>query len=144
MTTAKITVEFVNEPKPGKKMGSIKTKELGHIWCWPNQLDIFKQGHHYDIEYTINGDFKTFKSMAAPQEQHEEKHDFPEHELLPARTKSPIPASPTDTTLQEHIFVCGIVNNWVSRENSDVTEAKLIALTNTARNVWGLTFGKKE
>ena len=135
MTTANITVEQINPPKEGKKMGSIKTKELGLLWCWPNQLEIFKVGHHYDIEYTTDGDFKKFKGMAPSSQA-----DFPEHTLLPAGVKNTPMVPPT---LQEHIYVCGVVNNWVSRENSEVTEAKLIALTNTARNAWALTFGKK-
>ena len=136
MTVATVTIEFVNPPKPGKKMGSIKTKELGLIWAWPNQLEIFNQGHHYSIEYSEDKDFKKFVKLAPPTASNAATH-FPEHEMPAVKAPPRV-----DTTLQEHIFVCGIVNNWVSRENSEITEAKLIALTNTARNVYALTFGK--
>ena len=141
MTTAPVTVEFVNPPKEGKKMGSIKTQELGTIFVWPNQLSIFKQGHHYTIEYSEANGFKKFEKMAPPPPSPEDNigdtAGFPEHELLPARTVK----AHVDATLQEHIFVCGIVNNWVSRTDSEVTQSKLIALVNASRVVWAQTFG---
>ena len=64
MQTATVTVDYVNQPKPGKKKGSIKTKELGYIGVWPDKLDQFEKGATYTINYVQEGEYKDFKGMA--------------------------------------------------------------------------------
>lgn len=62
-----ITPQYVNEPKPGKKLGNIKTKELGYIWCQSEVLMNFQVNRRIFIEYTENGDFKNFKRFPNPE-----------------------------------------------------------------------------
>lgn len=52
MPTATITVEYVNQPKPGKKMGSIKGSDGQYYGVWPNDLNQFRQGETVTIEYS--------------------------------------------------------------------------------------------
>lgn len=54
MNTATVKVAFVNQPKPGRKQGSIKTEEGTYIGVWPEQLSKFKPGGTYEIEYETN------------------------------------------------------------------------------------------
>lgn len=51
MSTAKVTVAFVNPPKPGRKQGSIKTEDGVYIGVWPEMLGQFAKGGTYEIEY---------------------------------------------------------------------------------------------
>lgn len=67
MPRATVTVEYVNEPKPGKKKGSIKTKELGYIGVWPDKLPQFTKGMIYEIQYKENGEFKDFEGIVQQQ-----------------------------------------------------------------------------
>lgn len=69
MPVATITCQYINEPKPGKKSGSIKTAELGYISVWADKLPYFEKGQRYTVEYSINGDFKNFVRMAASAPQ---------------------------------------------------------------------------
>jgi hypothetical protein len=49
-----ITVQFLNQPKAGKKKGSIKTTDGEYIGCWPNELDNFQEGGSYTVEIEFN------------------------------------------------------------------------------------------
>lgn len=61
MPVATVTVDFVNEPKPGKKFGSIKTKELAYVSVKPEDLNKFTKGSQYQIEYTETAEgYKNF------------------------------------------------------------------------------------
>ena len=71
-----VTVKFVNQPKPNKKMGSINTEEEGYIWCWPEQLDQMTSGRSYKIIFERSGDFKTLKEII-PHETSSEPSDKP-------------------------------------------------------------------
>ncbi len=52
MPVAEVTVQYVNQPKPGKKKGSIKTVELGYVNVWPDKLDLFFKGQRTVIEFS--------------------------------------------------------------------------------------------
>jgi hypothetical protein len=60
---ATVQVKFVNQPREGKKMGTIKCEDGTIIGVWPNKLNLFQQGQTYTIEYEQNGDFKNFKRI---------------------------------------------------------------------------------
>ena len=61
MPYATVTVRYVNDPKPGKKMGSIKSTDDVYYGAWPNQLRQFESGQTYDIEYEeLGSGFKKF------------------------------------------------------------------------------------
>jgi hypothetical protein len=50
MTTERVTVQYINEPKPGRKTGSIKTTDGRYFDVWPNLLPQFQKGKSYEIE----------------------------------------------------------------------------------------------
>ena len=92
--TATVTVQYVNDPKPGKKMGSIKTAEMGYFGVYPDKLKLFEQGKTYSVEYKTDGDFKRFEKLTELEAQ------------------QPPVANGHDKDL--HIFVAGVVNNAIS------------------------------
>ena len=51
MATATVTVAFVNQPKPGKKRGSIKSTDNVYYQVNPAMLSSFAQGGQYEIVY---------------------------------------------------------------------------------------------
>lgn len=67
MPTATINVQYVNQPKPGKKQGSVKTVDGQFYGVDPTQLGQFAPGGTYNIEYdthTFQGkEYKTFRRM---------------------------------------------------------------------------------
>lgn len=66
MPVATVTVDFVNQPKEGKKFGSIKTKELEYISVKPEDLAKFSKGSKYQIEYTqTDQGYKNFVRIVA-------------------------------------------------------------------------------
>jgi hypothetical protein len=50
-TTTQVTVQFVNDPKPGGKKGSIKTTDGAYYGVWADKLHEFKPGGVYEVEY---------------------------------------------------------------------------------------------
>lgn len=46
-----VKVAYVNPPKEGKKMGSIKTPDGQYYGVWADKLYQFQQGQSYDVEY---------------------------------------------------------------------------------------------
>lgn len=73
---AQVTVTYVNHPAPGKKMGNIKTNELGTVFVWPNKLADFHGPGNYLIEYSETppsqpgqNPFRKYESMLANPQQ---------------------------------------------------------------------------
>ena len=140
MTTATVTVKFVNQPNPGKKMGSIKTSELGVIFVWPDKLSQFTPGNKYTIDYADEGGFKKLVKVGGTV------------------VDNTPPASPTATTqeppweppgnehreydVQECIFICGLINNAVASGKIDLNAVSIAALMSAGRQAWAQTFGK--
>jgi hypothetical protein len=72
MSTAAISVAFVNQPKEGKTKGSIKTNEGEYYEVFPNQLGLFRPGASYEIDYSErNWNGKTYRTInkCRPQEK---------------------------------------------------------------------------
>lgn len=65
MPTTNVTIEFVNQPKEGKRFGSIKTKEIGYVGVKPADLSQFTKGSQYQIEYAERGEYKDFVRIVA-------------------------------------------------------------------------------
>lgn len=70
MPNASVTVQFVNQPKPGKKFGSIKTDELGYLSVKPENLSLFTKGAKYVVEYTEKGEYKDFVRIVEAPKPH--------------------------------------------------------------------------
>lgn len=50
--TAQITIRYVNQPKPGKQNGSVKTPEGVMYGVPPGMLNQFQPGGTYSVDYT--------------------------------------------------------------------------------------------
>ena len=133
---ASIFVESVNQPAPGKKMGSIKARGVGTIWAWPNQLDKFHSGGTFTIKYKEDNNFKNVVEILHQEPQAPPPWEPPGD---PGKHQSP---NPVIDPLPERIFVCGVVNSAVSA-GKEPTIANLIGIVNAARQAWAETFGKK-
>ena len=131
---ASIFVESVNQPAPGKKMGSIKARGIGTIWAWPNQLDKLHSGGTFTIKYKEDNNFKSVVEIL-----HQEPQAAPPWEP-PGQVSTQV--TTTVDPLPERIFVCGVVNSAVS-SGKEPTIANLIGIVNAARQAWAETFGKK-
>jgi len=58
MPEIEITVQYVNFPKPGKKLGSIKSVEGKYYYMEPDSLKRFSEGEVCTIEYNVSDDGK--------------------------------------------------------------------------------------
>ena len=67
MPRATVTIKFVNQPKEGKKFGSINTEEMA-ISVRSRPSSLFVKGQKYVIEYAEKGEYKDFlKIIEAPK-----------------------------------------------------------------------------
>ena len=48
---ATIKVQYINQPRPGKKLGSVKTEDGRYFQVWPDKLSSFQPGGTYEVEY---------------------------------------------------------------------------------------------
>jgi hypothetical protein len=61
---ATIRIKYVNQPREGKKMGSIKGDDGTIIGVYPDKLSLFQQGQTYTVEYDEGeGGFKRLKRI---------------------------------------------------------------------------------
>lgn len=61
---ATIKVKYVNQPREGKKMGSVKADDGTVIGVYPDKLSLFQQGQTYTVEYDEgDGGFKRLKRI---------------------------------------------------------------------------------
>jgi hypothetical protein len=61
---ATIRIKYVNQPREGKKMGSIKGDDGTIIGVYPDKLNLFQQGQTYTVEYDEGeGGFKRLKRI---------------------------------------------------------------------------------
>lgn len=68
MNTATIKVRYVNLPREGKKMGSVKTYDDDYYSVWPSDLGKFEPDQTYTVQYE-ESDYqgKTFKTIKFPK-----------------------------------------------------------------------------
>lgn len=126
MPTASIVVGYVNQPKEGKKMGSIKTKDGAYYNVWPDKLGQFQPGNSYDIEYTVNDQgYKTFKCFSGGESV----------TRTPARAVSSAPAAKSSSTAEE-MFAMGFVNRLYQGACQCPPQGELTDALKMARYAW--------
>lgn len=127
----RITVSFVNPPKPGKTNGSIKTRDDQLYGVKPDMLSLFQPKGVYDIEFTSrmfnDKPYNTVTSVKHAQD------------AAPAAAGGKYGA--TDTATAERIFVCGALNAAISGGHTDLNTEHLTNLVNIFRLVWDDTLG---
>jgi hypothetical protein len=61
--TTDITVQYINDPKPGKKWGSIKSVEGDYYFAPPVMLKQYRLGEVCKIEFELGGGDGTLRSL---------------------------------------------------------------------------------
>jgi len=61
--TTDITVQYINDPKPGKKWGSVKSTNGDFYFCPPAMLRQYKVGESCKIEFELGGNDGTLRSL---------------------------------------------------------------------------------
>lgn len=129
---ANIQVKFVNEPREGRKNGTIKTEDDELYGVPPQKLGMFQPGGRYQIEYSTRSwkgqDYKTVISANL---------------LAPPSTNSGGGGKygRTDDATAERIFVCGALNAAIQGGHVELSSATLGNVVNMLRQVWSETFG---
>ena len=129
MPTAEITVSYINQAKPGKKMGSIKSAEGEYYYCAPTMLHLFAVGEVCKVEFTQRpkeggGNWNTLVT----------KLGGPLKGTAPMRAST----SPKDS---EHIFVTALLKGMVRPDDTSMT---LFAKGNMLKDVYQKLFGSVE
>lgn len=114
-----VTVKFVNQPREGKKLGSIRIQDDSYIGVWPNDLDKFQPKGTYTILCKKYNDSFTFVRMANADS--------------PAPRSQPVAAGNDDLKAEE-IFVTGIVGRAMGGGHFGIHD--IDALTKAAVAAW--------
>jgi hypothetical protein len=134
MPVADITVKYVNPPRPGKKMGSIKTTGDEYYNVWPDKLGLFNAGQNYNIEYDVNDQgFKSFKKLVGDSANGQ----VPVGTLAAARAHAPAPATRSggDAKAAE-MFVMGFMNRCYQGMGSVPPHGQLVIELRTLKSAW--------
>lgn len=151
--TIQITAQYVNEPKIGKKMGSVKDTHGNYFYIWPNDLQKISPGQTFTVDYTRgnkDGMFFVKKVHLGPgvQQNPQAPIDAPPSGH-PAAFDAPVPAGeqfvpelpvtekdPTD----ENIFVTGntqrIMGGLATHMDPESLVKWLPLVTNAAIKAW--------
>jgi hypothetical protein len=132
MPVAEITVQYVNPPKVGKKMGSIKSTSGDYYNVFPDKLDMFQAGMNYTIEYTVSDQgFKSFKKLAnasAPVQI---------GNLAAARAVAPFKSGDTKS---EEMFAMGFMNRCYQGACHVPPHDSLVIELRTLQSAWREVF----
>lgn len=132
MPTATVTVSYVNPPKPGKKMGSIKCGDV-YYGVWPDKLSLFQAGQTYNIEYTEDNGFKNFKKLANGASSGHISTFVPK-----------AAASHKSDAKAEEMFVMGFMNRCYQGACSVPSQTQLVSEMLTLRNAWRFVWDEKQ
>lgn len=119
MPTETITVAFVNEPKPGKKFGSIKSEGGIYYSVKPDQLALFKKGGTYEIQYGFDKT-NTYRNF---------------ERIVGAAPSNSTHASNGQTKSIE-MFVMGTIGRALQGSGTFPDEADLTEWVRAARKAW--------
>ena len=125
-----ITCQYVNFPKPGKRLGSIKTSEGEYYGVEPGLLRIFQQGEVCVVEYTESpkhggGTWKNIKRKVSSTPTVAQKPPY----IAPKQR--------TDDRDQEQITVRMIMDKKIQPDSSWVEIAEIMQ---QARKVYRMTW----
>ncbi len=122
MPTETVTIAFVNEPKVGKKFGSIKSEDGTYYSVKPEQLALFKKGGTYEIQYGLDktNTYRNFERIvgASPKNQN----------IANGHTKS------------VEMFVMGTIGRSIQGSGTFPDEEVLFEWINAARSAWSRAF----
>ena len=137
MASVTIKVNFINPPKEGKKMGSIKASDEKYYWARPELLNQFAKGEQYTLEYTseMSGgkEWRTIKSLTPAVGDAYVSNG----KASGGRDQSKVPME---------IFVTGIIGRALEGSGGIPDVEQLTAMVRTARQAWekGMSDGSTE
>ena len=137
MATMRLTIKYVNDPKPGKTRGSIKGTENEFLGVPQALLRLFEAGRTYDVTYTENGEWKTVTGATEAQAA----------AVIPMAGKpaaTPYNAGTYRETCAkdaERMFVCATLGALIKAGEVKNDKRQLWEATNMLRGLWGATFG---
>lgn len=116
MPTETVTVAFVNEPKAGKKFGSIKTDAGVYYSVKPSELPLFKPGGTYEIQFGFDktNTYRNFERIVGASPKNQE----------------------TVNGKDEAMFMTGFVNRLWASTGVVPPEADIEAALRNAQNAW--------
>lgn len=141
MPTATITVAGITPPAAGRKQGKIIDAD-GNKWnVWGDKLQNYRMGVTYNITYDVqefnNVPFNIIKT-AEPAGQGASQP----RQVSQPQSGGPIPAF--DKAKDEHIFVCGALNNALSNTNINPMELQVTDIATFVQKLqqaWKQTLG---
>ena len=140
MQTAQVTVAYVNEPQKNPNYGSIKSADGIYYGVHKSKLHLFNKGQTYNIVYTTNEKgYHSFKEFVGGPSL---------SVFVPASTNTP--AAPgyaaNGSNRDEHIFVCGVVNNAIRAGTLPLGVSEIAHAVRVARSAYksGFTSGLDE
>lgn len=122
MSTATITIKYVNQPKEGKSFGSVKDS-TGQMWgVHQSKLNDLKPGQTVDVTYTSK-DYqgKEYRNISA----------F----TVKAAAAPPAGGAPRGASTDEQIFITGVVGRALGSGKFDAEDVS--KLTVAAYKAWG-------
>lgn len=140
MPQAVITVAGIMPPAEGKKQGKIKDSSGESYNVWGDKIHNYQVGETYNVNYENNEfnntQFKLIKSFTHVSAQAGQRRVDP---------RMPPPGNMPPSNKDEHIFVCGALNNALSNPNVNpmaIATTEMVAFVNLLRQTWRLTLGK--
>lgn len=125
-TQATLTPKYVNQPLPGKKLGSIKDQQDVKWFVDPGLLGSFHQGTAITVEW---------EPMKFSDGKESKKITGVVHGAAPAQSNGAAPAMGNNNTGRE-IFITGVVGR--SMGSGKFAIAEMTALTAAAMAAWSI------
>lgn len=136
MPTAEITVQYRNEKKPGKPMGSLKSSEGVFYGCPDNLLFQFTVGEVCTIEYSEtpkksgDGTWKTVTKKLSG--------------ASPAQKTQPQIRARVNPAEAEQMFVAALLKSFIEAGKLELSTAEIVAATNAIKDAYHRTLGSSE
>jgi hypothetical protein len=133
MTTATINVAYVNQPKPGKKQGNVKTDTGEYYGVALGMLGMFSPGGRYEVSYSSREfNSKTYHTIETVNKVGEAPR---------ASGGGGAKHGPVDDATAERIFVQGILQAFIRAGKIETTTPNVVAAVKSLRSAWSQTFG---
>ena len=140
LRTAKITVQYVNEPKLGKKSWTIKDRNGVLLFVRPEMADIFQEGETYEIDYT-ESEFP--KGSGRVNLWVDSARSANGESLTPARRPVPPPKSELKAHAKQanggsnlDACVCGLMKSFIETGKVEMTAAAISKLRTICQAGW--------
>lgn len=134
--TAQVKVAYVNPPKGRARNGSIKSTDNRYYGIAPSNLNYFKVGGTYEIEYS-ESDYqgRTYATI----------HRFKELSPPPVTANGAAGGAYRETSAvdAERMFVTAIIRAGIQSQAVALNAGDLISAIQECRQAWQETFGAK-